>query len=179
MFDFNNATSDSMGFNQSPATPGGFLPGPAGDVQKRQVEAFQLAFDSNLAPIVGQQTTLTQSNGAVVGERIDLLIDRARAGECDLVVKGASPQGERGYLYDVASGLFIGNRASDAPLSDAALRQRAQQRGSELTYTCTPPGSGVRAGIDRGPADLAFLRSLAEPGTLPPRSASQFPVHGL
>src|SRR5262245_43810755 len=38
--------------------PGGFDPGPAGDVQRRQVEAFLLAFDSNLAPIVGQQVTL-------------------------------------------------------------------------------------------------------------------------
>jgi hypothetical protein len=85
----------------------------------------------------------------VVGKRIDLLIDRARAGECDLVVKGGSSQGERGYLYDAGSGLFLGNRRSDAPLSDAGLRQRAAQKGGELTYTCTPPGSGVRVGIDR------------------------------
>jgi hypothetical protein len=98
---------------------------------------------------VGQQTTLTQGNAAVVGGRIDLLIARARAGECDLVVKGGSRQGEKGYLYDAASGLFLGNRSSDAPISDASLRQRAAQKGGELTYTCAPPGSGVRAGIDR------------------------------
>jgi DNA-binding beta-propeller fold protein YncE len=149
MFDFNNATSDGAGFNQSPLTPGGFVPGPAGDLQKRQVEDFQLAFDSNLAPIVGQQTTLTRDNGAVVGARIGLLIDRARAGECDLVVKSGGAQGERGYFYDVGSGLFIGNRRSDAPVSDAVLRQLASQKDGELTYTCTPPGSGVRIGIDR------------------------------
>src|SRR5262249_48029598 len=82
--------------------------------------------------------------------RIDLLIDRARAGECDLVVKGESTNhGERGYLYDPGSGLFLGNRRSDAPVSDATLRQTAAQKGGELTYTCTPPGSGVRMGIDR------------------------------
>ncbi|HEX6899389.1 MAG TPA: beta-propeller fold lactonase family protein [Thermoanaerobaculia bacterium] len=149
MFDFNSAVSDGQGFNQSPLTPGGFLPGPAGDLQKRQVELFQLAFESNLAPIVGQQTTLTQENPTIVGERIDLLIDRARAGECDLVVKGESPHGERGYLYDVASGRFIGNRRSDEPFSDAGLRQLALRKGGELTYTCTPPGSGRRIGIDR------------------------------
>jgi hypothetical protein len=85
----------------------------------------------------------------VVGERIDLLIDRARAGECDLVVKGGSNHGERGYLYDVTSGLFLGNRRNDAPVSDASLRQSAAQKDGELTYTCTPPGSGVRIGIDR------------------------------
>ncbi|HKV11792.1 MAG TPA: hypothetical protein VJ725_26835, partial [Thermoanaerobaculia bacterium] len=149
MFDFMSAVSDGAGFNQSPTTPGGFLPGPAGELQKRQVEDFQLAFDSNLAPIVGQQTTLTQTNGAAVSARIDLLINRAQAGECDLVVKGESNQGERGYFYDVVSGRFIGNRAADAPVTDASLRQLAAQKGGELTYTCTPPGSGVRIGIDR------------------------------
>jgi DNA-binding beta-propeller fold protein YncE len=149
IFSFNSLTTNGAGFDQSPATPGGFLPGPAGEIQKRQVEQYLLAFDSNLAPIVGQQTTLTRSNGAVAGPRIDLLIDRARAGECDLVAKGEDNHGEKGYLYDVASGLFIGNRRHDAPLSDASLRQRAAQNGGELTYTCTPPGSGVRVGIDR------------------------------
>jgi hypothetical protein len=149
MFDFISVTTPGQGFNQSPTTPGGFLPGPAGVVQKRQVEDFQLAFDSNLAPIVGQQTTLTRDNGAAVGARIDLLIERARAGECDLVVKGEGHHGERGYLYDPDSGLFLGDRSNDAPLSDAGLRQRALKKGGELTYTCTPPGSGVRAGIDR------------------------------
>ena len=65
------------------------------------------------------------------------------------MVKGESNHGEKGYLYDVASGLFRGNRSRDAPLSDASLRQRASQKGGELTYTCAPPGSGVRLGIDR------------------------------
>src|SRR6185295_3168032 len=117
--------------------------------QRRQIEAFLLAFPTNLAPIVGQQTTLTEGKATVVGPRIQLLINRAKAGECDLVVKGGSNQGEKGYLYDVGSNRFIGNRRNDAPLSDASLRQRALQKGNELTYTCTPPGSGVRAGIDR------------------------------
>jgi DNA-binding beta-propeller fold protein YncE len=149
IFLFNGFTSNGAGFNQSPTTPGGFLPGPAGDLQKRQVEDFFLAFDSNLAPIVGQQATLTKDNPTGVGDRIDLLIDRARAGECDLVAKGGGNHGEKGYLYDVDTGLFIGNRRCDAPISDAALRLRAYEDGGELTYTCTPPGSGVRIGIDR------------------------------
>jgi len=152
IFRFVSSSSEGSGFNQSPATPGGFVPGPEGDIQKRQVEAFLFAFDSNLAPIVGQQTTLTKENAPVVGARIDLLIDRARAGECDLVVKGGDDHGghgEKGYLYDVAANKFIGDRLHDTPLTDAALRQRAAQKDGELTYTCTPPGSGVRIGIDR------------------------------
>ncbi|HEV8577489.1 MAG TPA: hypothetical protein VGX68_00285 [Thermoanaerobaculia bacterium] len=127
----------------------GIPDGPAGDLMRRQLEAFLLAFPSNLAPVVGQQTTLTKDNTTAVGERIDLLIDRARAGECDLVVKTASNHGDKGYLYDAGSNLFIGNRRSDSPLTDAGLRQRALQKDGELTYTCTPPGSGVRVGIDR------------------------------
>ncbi len=119
-----SASPPTPGFNQSPTTPGGFVPGPAGELQKRQVEDFQLAFDSNLAPIVGQQTTLTKRNGAVVGARINLLIDRAKAGECDLVAKSGSNSGEKGYFYDVASSRFVGNRRCDAPLSDISLRLR-------------------------------------------------------
>ena len=58
------------------------------DTQRRQVEQFVLAFDTNLAPIVGQQITLTHTNAATVGTRINLLLARAAAGECDVVVKG-------------------------------------------------------------------------------------------
>ncbi len=60
IFNFLSARHQRWGFDQSPATPGGFPPGPAGELQKRQVEDFLLAFDSNLAPIVGQQTTLDE-----------------------------------------------------------------------------------------------------------------------
>ena len=136
-----------------------------------------LAFDSNLAPIVGQQTTLTNGNATVVGERIDLLIDRARAGECDLVVKSGSNHGEKGYLDDVASGLFLGDRRRDAPVSDASLRQRAAQKGGELTYTCTPPGSGVRIGIDRD-EDGVFDGDEEDAGSDPANATSRIRAGG-
>jgi YVTN family beta-propeller protein len=84
----------------------GLLPGPDGDVLRRQVESFVMAFDSNMAPIVGQQITLTQSNWNVAGARIQLLMDRAAAGECDLVVKSNLGSTEVGMLYNNA-GLFI------------------------------------------------------------------------
>ena len=38
-----------------------------GDVKRRQMERFMLAFDSDLAPIVGQQVTLDSTNAAAVG----------------------------------------------------------------------------------------------------------------
>jgi len=49
------------------------------DAMRRDVEQFLLAFDSDLAPIVGQQMTLTSTNSAAAGPRIDLLISRASA----------------------------------------------------------------------------------------------------
>ena len=62
------------------------------------MEQFLLAYDSDLAPVVGQQITLTSANSAAAGPRIDLLIARAAAPfiskslngtvtECDLVAQ--------------------------------------------------------------------------------------------
>src|SRR4029079_4013721 len=74
---------------QPPVSPNGFdeTPPGAGDPVRRQVEQFLLAFDSNLAPIVGQQATITHQNKAAANVRFDLLVARANAGECDLVGK--------------------------------------------------------------------------------------------
>jgi DNA-binding beta-propeller fold protein YncE len=117
------------------------------DALRRQVERFMLAFDSNLAPIVGQQVTLDGTNGAVVGPRIDLMIARAAAGECNLIAKGNVAGLQRGW-YRKVSGVFQGDRA-ETPLFDVALRALAATPGQEITYTCVPPGSGLRIGVDR------------------------------
>jgi DNA-binding beta-propeller fold protein YncE len=141
---------DMSGFNQLPGVnPGGFPPGPGGNLLRRQVEDFVFAFDTNLFPIVGQQITLTGSNGAVAGPRLDLLAARASAGECDLVVKGQVFGQEIGFLY-LGAGTFAGNREALPPIPDALLRLvPVLTGGRELTYTCVPPGSGARVGIDR------------------------------
>jgi DNA-binding beta-propeller fold protein YncE len=139
----------AVGFSdQFPGNPNGIPYTPAGDVMRRQIEAFIFAFDSNMAPIVGQQTTLSASNAAVAGPRIDLLISRANVGECDLVAKGQGVFHSIGFLY-VGGGQFITDRQALPTISDAILRQLVALTGRELTYTCTPPGSGERIGIDR------------------------------
>ena len=153
LFRFFNATvftnTGSVGFD-----------GPSGgDVKRRQMEQFMLAFDSDLAPVVGQQVTLDTSNSATVGPRISLLIQRATTSftsavlggtvtECDLIVKGNLAGQARGWVLN-SSSLFVSDKAAEAPLTDAALRSFAATAGQELTYTCMPPGSGTRAGIDR------------------------------
>src|SRR5262249_52553428 len=128
-------------------------------VMRRQLEAFVLAFDTNLTPIVDQQITLTPTNGAVVGPRIDLFLARATVGACDVIVKSQQRHGsgqphEVGFVYR-GNGSFQPDRAAAPPLTDAALRQRTRDAGGELTYTCVPPGSGRRLGIDRD--DDGFL----------------------
>ena len=130
-----------------------------GDTQRRQMEQFVLAFDTDLAPIVGQQITLTSTNSAVAGPRIDLLLQRAAATftskvlggtttECEVVVKGNVGGQARGWVR-TAAGTFRSDRATESLLSDASLRALAATSGQELTYTCVPPGSGTRIGVDR------------------------------
>jgi DNA-binding beta-propeller fold protein YncE len=132
-----------------PFPPGVGIPlGPEGLVAKRNMEQYMLAFDSNFAPVVGQQVTLTAAHRAVVSARIDLLIARADAGECDLVAKGRIGQLEVGFLY-LGNHRFATDRRSLPPISDAALRSIVASSGGALTYTCAPPGSGERIGIDR------------------------------
>jgi DNA-binding beta-propeller fold protein YncE len=124
--------------------PGGFDFGPAGITERRNVEAFLLAFDTNLFPIVGQQVTLNQSNAELAASRIDLLIAQAEANACDLVAKNRYT----GFLY-LGNGQFQPSSQDMPALSDGELRASAAQPGGDLTYTCVPPGSGLRIGIDR------------------------------
>ena len=65
-----------------------------------------------------------------------------------MIVKGVAGGETRGWAM-VAPGTFRSDRVSEPLLSDAQLRSLAALPNQELTYTCTPPGSGVRAGIDR------------------------------
>ncbi|WP_342374149.1 hypothetical protein NVS55_22415 [Myxococcus stipitatus] len=121
---------------------------PEGHAIKKNMEQFMLAFDTNLAPIVGQQVTLTAGLSAIAGPRINLMLARANAGECELVAKGRFGPHEAGFLY-AGGGQFTVDRANVGPVSDANLRAAATANGGTLTYTCVPPGSGVRIGIDR------------------------------
>ncbi len=127
----------------------------ASDQERRDVEAFIMAFDTTFAPIVGQQVTLDAESDASVEGRIDLMIARATTPmvwpggdtttECELVVRGVEGGELRGWLLE--DGLFRSDRAAEAPITDAALR--AIGRAGSLTYTCAPPGAGVRMALDR------------------------------
>ena len=124
------------------------------DGTRRDVEQYLLAFDSDLAPVVGQQVTLTSYNSAGAGGRIDLLIQRASMPfvslslggatmECDLVAQVVSGSRVMSYLYDPVAGDFVPDDGT-APISDADLRSLAATPGMEVTYTAATPGSGPR-----------------------------------
>ncbi|HEX8089566.1 MAG TPA: hypothetical protein VF762_11965 [Blastocatellia bacterium] len=118
------------------------------DDDRRDVEAFLLAFDSGIAPAVGLQVTLTgeerTSPGAV--SRINLLMQQSGIGNCDLVVKGIFHGERRGFVY-LGGGRFQPDRKQDATLSLQELTQGAGV-GAELTFTGVPVGTGARLGID-------------------------------
>lgn len=125
------------------------------DKTRRDVSDFMHVMDSDLAPIVGQQVTLSADGGQRLAAwpRIDLLIQRARTPfvskelggkvtECDLVAHAVEGGQRRGFLFDASANVFVGTDGSRR--TDAALRSVASTAGQEVTYTCTPPGSGRR-----------------------------------
>ncbi len=143
----------------------------AGLALRRQLASYVLAFDSNLLPIVGQQATLTTANAAAAAPRITLLEAQAAAGACDLVVRAQLAGRDAGFV--LRDGSFVPNSLSRPPLSDAALRGLVGTEANALTFTCVPPGSGWRIGIDRdgdGYADgdeIAAGSDPADPRSVP------------
>jgi YVTN family beta-propeller protein len=131
--------------------------------QQDDVEAFMIAFNSDVAPVVGQQVTLTSTNSGVAGPRVTLLIERCSASfiskvledinggpvnECDLIARHNIGAQQRNYLYDPGTDQFIPDDDGVIP-DDGILRFVAGTPGQEVTYTAVPPGSGHRMALDR------------------------------
>ncbi|MDP6977889.1 MAG: hypothetical protein QF570_04705 [Myxococcota bacterium] len=132
------------------------------NAEEDDLEDFMLAFPTDLAPIVGQQVTISPGNFSVidVNDRISLIDTRAGVAfeseilgglsrECDVIVKTMDGGVEKGWVR-----LLSGDYQPDdngMPITDATLRDMANPLGDALTltYTAVPPGSGVRMGIDR------------------------------
>ena len=164
----------TRGFNFSRANRGGFTVDAAGDVQRRQVEQYVLAFDADLAPIVGQQVTLAPESvgDEDVAARVALLIARAGAGDCDLVAHGVLDGAMRGWLYDPAARAFRPDRAAEPAVDATTLRAQAKRAGQERTLTCVPPGAGPHRALDRD-ADGALDRDELDAGSDPASAASR------
>src|SRR5690606_31725422 len=85
-------------------------------------------------------------------------------------VKGMFNGGLRGAVY-AGGNAFLTDRTSDGTIGKNALRLLAQNPGNEQTWTCVPPGSGVRIGIDRD-GDGRRDRDELDAGTDPADPAS-------
>ena len=121
------------------------------DRQDNQLAEFIFAFDTLLSPIVGQQITLSMDSVSAVEGRVDLFFARARfqtsLPQCDLIVKGVWNGEQRGAVR-LSDDTFQTDRAAEVLTLDQ-LKELAGQENSHLTFTCVPPNSGERMGIDR------------------------------
>jgi hypothetical protein len=126
-----------------------FAAGPEGDADRRDLEAFLLAFDTGLAPAIGAQVTFTGANNGdpPAIARLDTLVGQADLGFCDLVAKGRVNGQPRGWSY-AGGGEWQTDKAAEATVATVVLRTSAAA-ASEITFTGVPPGSGARMGIDR------------------------------
>ena len=130
------------------ASPTFVFPAPQRDT-RADVVRFVMAADSNMAPVVGQQVTLSPLSGAAARTRLDLLESRAAVSgplpECDLLVRGVVDGVRVSMLY--RDGDYRDTAGSD--WSGDSLRLAANRSGNALTFTCAPPGSGRRLALDR------------------------------
>jgi DNA-binding beta-propeller fold protein YncE len=138
---------------------------PLSPQEQSELEAFIMAFDTDLAPIVGQQITLTDTNLADVQSRLNLLFERSATLlpgtgelECELIVKGVVNGEQRGWLRtgSLSTPSFLSDRQTEANWTwddctppNKCLIDVAAVPGQALTFTCTPPGSGFRMSVDR------------------------------
>ncbi|WP_331351335.1 hypothetical protein [Cellvibrio sp. UBA7671] len=121
---------------------------------RENVVDYVLGMVGEMAPIVGQQLTLDYKNymRPASRERLELLMARAFVKnprpECDLIVKGhVFGKSFAAVMND--DGNFIADKARTKPINASAIYQLAAIRGNTLTFTCAPPGTGLRMGIDR------------------------------
>ena len=162
-------------FNFLQASVFNFGSGGTGNTNRRNVEAFALAFDTGLKPAVGQQVSSTPATVAdgTVTTRINDLIARSNAGNCNLIVKGNASGLARGWRHVSGGSNFQPDRNAEGVITAAALRALSGTAGQEQTYTCVPPGSGVRIGVDRDEDGIFDRRELdcgtdpADPGSFP------------
>jgi YVTN family beta-propeller protein len=117
------------------------------DVTRRLLQSYIMAFDTGMAPAVGRQLTASDQLREDERQLLNLLMTRATAGDCDLTARGWEGTALRGWLY--RSGAFQGDRGAEAPLQPEALLARYRQSGEPLTFTCVPPGDGLRSALDR------------------------------
>ncbi|CAA0082329.1 Uncharacterised protein [BD1-7 clade bacterium] len=132
---------------------------PNDNVRQALVQ-YLMEFESDLAPIVGQQVTLSSTADDAHLDRLELLMRRAstrfaskilgpNAHECDLVAHGIIDGKAKSYLFMPTNKSFHPDAKSDAILDSDALIERAKTANNHLTFTCEVPGAGHQMALDK------------------------------
>ncbi len=139
--------------------PGGIPADEQGLLLRRQLESFILAFDSNLAPIVGQQITLNKKSTKEQIQRVRLMQARAKQGENDVIAKVRIGPLMVGLLYEPNQRVYMLRPNGVWRLRLKRLIKVA--RAYPVTFTSVPLKQGLRMGLDReldGQIDLYTQR---------------------
>ncbi|MEM7235982.1 MAG: hypothetical protein AAF517_27700, partial [Planctomycetota bacterium] len=147
---------------------------------REALSEFVFVLPTNYAPIVGQQLSLAPDATLAPADRLDLFVERAEIsglyGECDLIAKGVIAGEERGWVY-LGGEVFQSDRFAEKTTLPA-LRSLAADNGATLVFSCVPPGSGERTGVDRD-LDGAYDRDELDAGTSPNDASSRPAPDGL
>jgi DNA-binding beta-propeller fold protein YncE len=117
-------------------------------LQRRQVEQYLFAFESNFKPAVGQQITIGKGISDRAINRFNLLAHQALTGNADLVAHGTIDGLARGFLLS-ESGVFKADSANMPELTRQELLALARTDDNFVTFTAVPKGTGSRIALDR------------------------------
>jgi hypothetical protein len=117
------------------------------DKIRRALQSYIVAFDTGMAPAVGRQVTISHAARAQDLETVQVLMTRAALGDCDLTAKSWEAERLRGWLFGEKH--FRPDRRADGDLTLAQLIGHYAALGEPITFTCVPPGDGVRSALDR------------------------------
>lgn len=124
---------------------------------RRAMADYMLQFETNLAPIVGQQVTISKDSTAAEKDRVNLLVERAQAlypnafdfqaRECELVASGLVNGEPREWTF-VTDHSFRPTSGDGPDMGAQDLLAIAAEDGQSITFTCMAPKSTHRAGLE-------------------------------
>jgi hypothetical protein len=109
---------------------------PAGLRDRTDMEAFILAFDTHLEPMVGQQLTLADERDEP--SLLGAMLGVAERGGCDI----AARQGSHGYLMITPRPMRPERSVLRDATGDRHQLAELQRRDEPVTLTCYPPQPG-------------------------------------
>ncbi|HVZ93794.1 MAG TPA: hypothetical protein VG797_04725 [Phycisphaerales bacterium] len=144
-----------------------FPPGPPGQNDRRDLEAFLMCFPTGTHPATGVQLTVDGFNNGTqpVVDLFNTMLQISGGPQppVSIIAKGLVNGVQRGWAY-TGGNIFQSERQGET-IGAIALRDLATA-GNQITFTVVPRGTEIRAGIDRdsdGFFDRTELESCSNP----------------